>query len=528
MDSLVGAGVERELKLQADLDLALPDLRGLVGGTFRLPEQDLRAAYFDTSESRLWKRAITLRHRTGEGPASGTWTLKLPEPSRAGTLDRTELSWAGPRDEVPGEARRLLRGIVRHADLQLVAELHTVRRRLQLEDGDGRPWAELDDDTVTVSGGPRDGLRFREVEIELVDDGDRDRGTGGKKGGDVLEVVVEALRKAGARPDNSPKLATALGLADRPAPRPEANELGRRSSLEEVVRASIKAGLDRLLDHDVVLRLDPGNPPDHDVHQARVATRRLRSDLKTFRSVLDPAWVGHTREDLKWLGEALGRVRDADVLITGLSRGTKGSPIDAAGQRELLGHLAEQRRIAVRQLSYVLEGDNRYPRLLDRLDGGAQAPPFLATTRAGRNARTPGAKSPARRFLPQMVGTSWRSMRKQVRRAGDRPSPGELHRIRIKAKQLRYAAEVATPVMGKPAQRTATAAETVQTVLGDYHDAVVAEEWLWNQALGASPWGSFSAGQLTVEQRRRQFRLKKRWCKDWKRLNRKKVRSWLE
>ena len=529
MDSRTGAGVEREVKLQADIDLALPDLGGVVGGTFRLPERDLRAAYFDTSESRLWKRGITLRHRTGEGPASGTWTLKLPEPSRARTLDRTELSWAGPRDEVPGEARRLLRGIVRRADLQLVAELRTVRRPLQLQDGHGRPWAELDDDTVTVSGGPRDGLRFREVEIELADHAERDRGTGGKEGGHALDVVVEALRKAGARPDNSPKLATALGLADRPARRAEDNVLDRRSSLEEVVRASIKAGLDRLLDHDVVLRLDPGNPPEHDVHQARVATRRLRSDLKTFRTLLDPAWVAHTREDLKWLGDAMGKVRDADVLITGLSRETKGSPIDAAGQRDLLGHLVEQRRIASRQLSYVLEGDKRYSQLLDRLDGGAQAPPFRATRRPGRKAPNgPGTESPARHVLPHMVGRSWRSLRRQVRRAGDKPSMGELHRIRIKAKQLRYAAEVAAPVIGKPARRTAAAAMAVQDVLGDHHDAVVAEEWLWNAALGASPWGSFSAGQLTVEQRRRQHRLQKRWRKDWKRLNAKMVRSWLE
>lgn len=529
MDSLIGAGVEREVKLQADLDLALPDLRGLVGGTYRLPEQDLRAAYFDTPESRLWKRNITLRHRTGEGPDSGTWTLKLPESSRARTLDRTELSWAGSRDEVPGEVRRLLRGIVRHAHLQLVAELHTVRRPLQLQDGHGRPWAELDDDLVTVRGGPRDGLRFREVEIELADDGERVRRRGGKKGGDALDVVVEALRKAGARPDNSPKLAIALGLDARRAGRAEGNELDKRSSLEAVVRASINAGLARLLDHDVVLRLDPGNPPEHDVHQARVATRRLRSDLKTFGSVLDPVWVGHTREDLEWLGDAIGKVRDADVLITGLSRGTKGSPIDAAGQRELLGNLAEQRRIAARQLSYVLEGDKRYPRLLDRLDGGAQAPPFRAPRRAGRNTRDdPGAKSPARHVLPHLVGTSWRSLRKQVRRAGDHPSKGELHRIRIKAKQLRYAAEVAAPVIGKPAHRTATAAKGVQTVLGDYHDAVVAEEWLWNEALGASPWGSFSAGQLTAEQRRCQHRLEKQWRKAWKQLTGKKVRSWLE
>jgi CHAD domain-containing protein len=523
------SNLEREVKLEADLDLALPDLRGLVGGTFRLPEQDLRAAYFDTPDFRLWNRGITLRQRTGEGPASGTWTLKLPRASTAKTLDRTELSWPGSREEVPGEARRLLRGIVRNAELQQVAELNTLRRPLELQDRHGHRFAVLDDDTVTVSGGPHDGLRFREVEIELADETGPSPEDGGRADDDVLDAVVAALRKAGARPSDSPKLAIALGLGDAPAGRGAGGGLDKHSSLGEVVRASIDTGLGRLLDHDVGLRLDPSKPPEHDVHQARVATRRLRSDLKTFRSALDPVWVRHTRDDLRWLGDALGKVRDIDVLTAGLGRRAKESPIDAAGQRELLGHLAEQRRIACRQLSYVLEGDKRYLHLLDRLHGGAQGPPFRAKQGPGRQGRRdPLPDNPARNVLPRMVGKSWRSLRKQVRRAGDHPTDAQLHRIRIKAKQLRYGSEAAIPVIGKQARRTADAAQDLQTVLGDHHDAVGAEQWLWSEALGASPWGSFSAGQLTAEQRRIQFRLRKVWRRDWKQLDQKKVRAWLE
>ena len=50
------------------------------------------------------------------------------------------------------------------------------------------------------------------------------------------------------------------------------------------------------------------------VHQARVATRRLRSDLRTFGPVLDERWSEDLRAELRWLGAALGKVRDADVL----------------------------------------------------------------------------------------------------------------------------------------------------------------------------------------------------------------------
>ncbi len=178
----------------------------------------MRAAYIDTPDFRLWRRGITLRHRLGEGPTSGTWTVKLPERPTGATLDRTELSWPGSRDAMPPEAQRLLRGLVRSAELRQLAELSTVRRPLELHDERGRSWAVLDDDTVTVNGGPRDGLRFRQVELELSDDEAEDQT--GKGPSQRLDAVVQVLRDAGARPDDSPKLATALGLAAGSAPGP--------------------------------------------------------------------------------------------------------------------------------------------------------------------------------------------------------------------------------------------------------------------------------------------------------------------
>ena len=51
------------------------------------------------------------------------------------------------------------------------------------------------------------------------------------------------------------------------------------------------------------------------VHQARVATRRLRSDLRTFQSLVDPVWASALRDELGWLAEILGSVRDGDVML---------------------------------------------------------------------------------------------------------------------------------------------------------------------------------------------------------------------
>src|SRR5205814_5216193 len=84
------------------------------------------------------------------------------------------------------------------------------------------------------------------------------------------------------------------------------------SQAGDAVRAAMAAGVARLLRHDPGVRI--GDDPE-DVHQARVATRRLRPDLRTFRPLLDQARSEALRDELKWLADLLGANRDADVLM---------------------------------------------------------------------------------------------------------------------------------------------------------------------------------------------------------------------
>jgi len=264
------------------------------------------------------------------------------------------------------------------------------------------------------------------------------------------------------------------------------------------------------LDHDWRLRSAVNRTAPEDIHQARVATRRLRSDLSTFAVVLDPVWVRHVRKDLKWLGSALGDARDADVL----DRRLEGAP------EELHLELARERTGADERISTVLASD-RYLHLLDRLHAAANHPPFVV----GEDGI--GAEDAAREVLPVVVGARWHALRRQVRKSGHHPSDRRLHRIRIKSKQLRYAAEAAAPVIGKPARRTAKAAEKLQTLLGEHHDAVTAESWLRRQAQhGISPAGAFEAGRMAAEQHRLQHKLRRRWRRTWKPLAPPKRTRW--
>jgi CHAD domain-containing protein len=506
--------LERELKFSAEPALPLPDLRNLVETT-RLPQQHLQAAYFDTADLRLWRQGITLRHRVGEGPEAGMWTLKLPSDSAGDALERTELSWPGTRASVPAEVTAILKGLLRHAELRQLFVLSTTRQRMVLHDRGGDRLGELDDDLVTVEGGPNDGMRFRQLELELAEDV---YGAGQAK---TTEAVAKALTAAGAHLGDGAKFAKALG--DEATTAQSKRALTKRARMGDVVRASTEDGLGRLLAHDYLLRLERAEPRAHDVHQARVASRRLRSDLKTLRAVVDPVWNDHMREDLRWLGNLLGEVRDLDVLRKQIeSHRPEGAD---AGPRELDTVLSAQRRRAVTALNEGLDSD-RYLRLLDRLDAASAAPPLLANAPRGHFVVHPGQR--ARRSLPHVVHVPWRSLRKRVRKAGRTPTDKQLHKIRIGAKQLRYACELASPVEGKRARRAARRAERLQTVLGEHHDAVFAEAWLRTEFTRLTPAGTLDAGRLIEVQRQRQADLRREWPRQWRALAKKKVRRWLK
>ena len=66
-----------------------------------------------------------------------------------------------------------------------------------------------------------------------------------------------------------------------------------------------------LLAHDPGTRL--GRDPE-ELHQARVATPRLRAVLRAAKPLLDPDWTQALRTELSWLADALGPV-DLDVLL---------------------------------------------------------------------------------------------------------------------------------------------------------------------------------------------------------------------
>ena len=93
----------------------------------------------------------------------------------------------------------------------------------------------------------------------------------------------------------------------------------------------------------------------------------FRAFLRAGHDLLDPEWSGRFREELSWLGGALGPVRDLDVLLERLSSEVQSLGEDAAAGRQLLARLKREHRTARRRLLAVLDSD-RYFALLEALE----------------------------------------------------------------------------------------------------------------------------------------------------------------
>ena len=128
--------------------------------------------------------------------------------------------------------------------------------------------------------------------------------------------------------------------------------------------------------------------------------------------------------------------------------------------------------------------------------------------------------------LLELVRAPFGQLRQTVLELPGRPTDPDLHRIRIRAKRVRYAAEAVAPVSGKKAVRFAAAAAALQDTLGELQDAAVAYDWL-AAASRHHPAVAFTAGQLAGFELARAESARAEWPSGWRRLSRDKLRSWM-
>jgi CHAD domain-containing protein len=500
--------VEREIKMTADVDLVLPDLADVSPALQVGPVStvDLVAVYYDTPSLSMARSGVTLRARSGEPGA--IWTLKVSARGDEPDLSRHEYLFDEPLGPVPLAARQTARAYVRSQRLDPVVRLHTHRSQFSLAI-DGTPLATVCDDSVVADGGTEPFARFREIEVELAQ---------GRIDRRAIEAIRERLRVAGCRDDEAPlpKAVRALGPRALDPPDVDVAAIGKRSSVEALLRHVIGMSVEPIIERQAGLWV--GDDPE-ELHLFRVAARRLRSDLRTFAPMLDHGWTQWLRDELAWLGGEVGKGRDLDVMSERLiSQMSKLPNEDARSVDRLLQQLAETAADARRHVVEALSSD-RFIVLLDALVDAAREPQFAA-------ASSGLAEQAAKPLVLDLVDKPWR----RLSRAVDELRPGSpdaaLHAVRIRAKRVRYAVEAVALLYGRDALRLAKRIAAVQSVLGLHQDTTVAEAWL-REAAEAVPSVRLVAGELVALERVEREDLRRQFKTIWKKASKPKLRSWM-
>lgn len=276
----------------------------------------------------------------------------------------------------------------------------------------------------------------------------------------------------------------------------------------EQLRASLDLRLRALLRHEAGTRT---GEDIEDLHQMRVAVRRMRATLKVAHPLLDAAWADDLRAELGWLGGALGPVRDLDVLLLRLRREVGALPdAERAAGAALLTALEDQ-RLAARGVMLDALATPRYTALVERLADAVGSPLPTSMTTAPE--------------LVDLVRAEARKLRRAVERAGDNPADEVLHDLRIRGKRVRYAGEFVEPGLrdtptGKAVKRLLAATEELQEVLGDHQDACVAEQRI-RELLDKlpDPLAVFVAGRLVERERHRAEQKRGQWRATWEQVD---------
>ncbi|MGE3273856.1 MAG: CHAD domain-containing protein [Vicinamibacterales bacterium] len=197
------------------------------------------------------------------------------------------------------------------------------------------------------------------------------------------------------------------------------------------------------------------------VHQARVASRRLREALPVAGAAARPAVLRRARRAVRRLTRALGPVRELDVALGHLDEVAGRGLVPAAALSRVRASL-EQRRQARRGALLDALTPSRLEQLRRRIAAlETSLPPAAEARRASRAAADTRVQRRGGRLAVA------------IERAGNVYLPDRLHRVRIAAKKLRYAVEVRQELVRSRATRRIGSLKRLQDLLGRLHDLEV-------------------------------------------------------
>jgi CHAD domain-containing protein len=207
-------------------------------------------------------------------------------------------------------------------------------------------------------------------------------------------------------------------------------------------------------------------PTPAEIHQLRVAARRLRVALRLFGRMLPSKDAARFGADLRWFASSLGDVRDLDVYTESFKRYVQALPPEQRGQLSGYQLYLRRERASARAAAAAAVASARTAALFTDLERFAAAGPSAGALRRWRSV---SIRDAVRRSIGRNVG--------RVRRLGNqltaRARPAELHELRIKTKRLRYELEFFANVY-PPLKETATECKALQDLLGTHQDVYAA------------------------------------------------------
>ena len=270
-----------------------------------------------------------------------------------------------------------------------------------------------------------------------------------------------------------------------------------------------------------------GDLPDS-VHKMRVAARRLRSGLRTFRPLVDAEWARALGEELRWLATSLGAMRDREVLLARLERDIAALPEWAAKEPTLAAVRTELGKAmdTARDEALAALDSPRYAALITALAAAAADPP---TTAAAQGSCTNALLPLMDKAFTKLADEAKHLHLDPPQVAITAESDDAWHEARITAKKARYAAEACEPVFGKPATQLVAQLTRVTENLGEHQDAAVAAEAVIEiaSAPGVGQAAALTLGVLHGVQREAVRAARADFVAAWPQVAHKRWRTWL-
>ncbi|MCK9519208.1 MAG: CHAD domain-containing protein [Dehalococcoidia bacterium] len=432
--------------------------------------RELRDTYFDTPDWRLHRAGFTCRVRDkGDGLEL---TLKSMAEAKGAVRTRRELTEpvaAGAPEclhAAPGPCGEIIRAF---AGNQRLAPLFTLEQRrdvYRLCDEAGEVAEIALDETAIPLGFGEEPARLVRVEVEVV--------PGGL--GRAERFVEAFVASCGLQPAPVSKFQAALLATGQRPPGPVdlgPDDVHEEMTAGEVAFAVLRRHFAAFLANEAGTRLGEDREALHDM---RVAARRMRAALQTFRPYL-PARLQAYREELAGVARALGDVRDLDVQLERLSEWRSSVEPEVAEALGPLEAVLLAERDAARSRMFEVLDAGRYERLVER---------FTEVLRRGVPPAFVPAQQPIPAVAPGLIEKRYQRLRKRGDAIDAQSPASEYHLLRIEAKKLRYALEFVGPIYGKPAVRFSERVTALQDVLGEHQDAHVAVAALEGLARDAS------------------------------------------